>query len=210
MPKGKFGDDRINKKNSTFQMRSGNSPMFKMVGSSPHKSIVIENIKKKLEERKQRRQGEQEQPYTPPKTDNNPLNIPGVGTQERTQWYMDKGWALDETTPAIESKIDIQTKPIEKVVGDKETKIEKVNKSDTKTKKTKLTKEIDRIGGSITEATTTKGKLDLFGEGKLFGKKSKTPRTKVIKGVEKEWRGGRWMTKKPAPTKNYKKGYYGA
>ena len=69
---------------------------------------------------------------------------------------------------------------------------------------------IDRIGGSITEATTTKGKLDLFGEGKLFGKKSKTPRTKVIKGVEKEWRGGRWMTKKPAPTKNYKKGYYGA
>ena len=121
MPKGKFGDDRINKKNSTFQMRSGNSPMFKMVGSSPHKSIVIENIKKKLEERKQRRQGEQEQPYTPPKTDNNPLNIPGVGTQERTQWYMDKGWALDETTPAIESKIDIQTKPIEKVVGDKET-----------------------------------------------------------------------------------------
>ena len=30
---GKFGDDRINKKSSTFQMRSGNSPMFKMIGS---------------------------------------------------------------------------------------------------------------------------------------------------------------------------------
>ena len=31
-----------------------------------------------------------------------------------------------------------------------------------------------------------------------------------FKGVEKEWRGGRWQTKKPAPTKNYQKGYYGA
>ena len=225
---GKFGDDRINKKSSTFQMRSGNSPMFKMIGSSPHKSIVIGNIKKKIEERRLRRQGEQEQQdkktYTPPPTsaalswdeaqkraiaeghDLNELVKNRKANQKLINYYHGIG-----DKPVIESEIDIKTQ--EEITGGEEIKIKEVNKPDTKTKKTKktkLTKAIDRVGESITEATTTGGKLDLFGEGKLFGKKSKTPRTKVIKGVEKEWRGGRWQTKKPAPTKNYQKGYYGA
>jgi hypothetical protein len=43
MPK-KFGDDRI-KKNSTFQMRSGNSPMFKTMGSSPIEMGMFRNRK---------------------------------------------------------------------------------------------------------------------------------------------------------------------
>ena len=224
MPKGKFGDDRINKKNSTFQMRSGNSPMFKMMGSSPYKeSIILENLSRKIEERKRRRQGDQEQQdkktYTPP-----PPPAPS-GWDEAQKRAIAEGHDLNELVkdrkanqklinyyygigdkPVIESDIDMETKSTIEVPKNKPTEIIK----STTGEQSGIATGINRVFGRISEATTTDKKLDLFSEGKLFGKKSKTPRTKVFKGVEKEWRGGRWQTKKPAPTKNYKKGYYGA
>ena len=195
-------------------MKSGNSPMFKMMGSSPHKSIVIGNIKKKIEERRLRRQEEQEQQdkktYTPPSPqapsdwdkaqeraiaeghDLNELVKDRKKYQKLINYYHGIG-----DKPVIESDIDMETKTTGEVPINKPTEIIK----STTGEQSGIATGINRVFGRISEATTTDKRLDLFSEGKLFGKKSKTPRTKVFKGVEKEWRGGRWQTKKPAPTK---------
>ncbi len=202
------------KKGKKFQLKSGNSTTFKMMGATPYKQIDPANLGTLgLHQATASTTGVGspiiptiEKDYTPPTRDQitkfSEKNVkkiktksgidwskaPKVGTEERTNWYKKNKLKLDDTTPT--GKLD--TKKVDKIKGGDKTKIKKVKGGDKKTK----------ISGRSRKAT----KLT-----KALGIRQKVEKTRVIRGVEKEWRGGRWQTKKsPAemkhsPKKMYKK-----
>ena len=201
------------KKGKKFQLKSGNSTTFKMMGATPYKQIDPGSMMTGFSGISASTTGTKpliiptiEKGYTPPTRDQitkfseeNVKKIktksgidwskaPKVGTEKRTNWYKKNKLKLDDTTPTGKLK----TKKVDKIEGGDKTKIKKVKGGDKKTK----------ISGRSRKAT----KLT-----KALGIRQKGEKTRVIRGVEKEWRGGRWQTKKsPAemkhsPKKMYKK-----
>jgi hypothetical protein len=198
------------KKSKKFQLKSGNSTTFKMMGATPYKQIDPANLGTLgLHQATASTTGVGspiiptiEKDYTPPTQDQitkfSEKNVkkiktksgidwskaPAIGTKERTNWYKKHNLKLDDTTPT--DKLD--TKKVDKIEGSKDTKLEKATG--------------DKLSGRSRKAT----KLT-----KALGIRQKGEKTRVIRGVEKEWRGGRWQTKKsPAemkhsPKKMYKK-----
>ena len=203
------------KKGKKFQLKSGNSTTFKMMGATPYKQIDPANLGTLgLRQATASTTGTKpmiiptipDADYTPPTQDQitkfSEKNVkkiktksgidwskaPKVGTEKRTNWYKKHNLKLDDTTPTGK----LETKKVDKIEGGDKTKIKKVKSGDEKTK----------ISGRSRKAT----KLT-----KALGIRQKGEKTRVIRGVEKEWRGGRWQTKKsPAemkhsPKKMYKK-----
>ena len=204
------------KKGKKFQLKSGNGTTFKMMGATPYKAMGPDKMFMGMQPNpsiygtgftvdKQLNKdfmGKDEgylnvpAPKVPKKkieekktsTGVDWSKAPAIGTKERTNWYKKHNLKLDDTTPT--DKLDI--KKVDKIEGGDKTKIKKVKGGDKKTK----------ISGRSRKAT----KLT-----KALGIRQKGEKTRVIKGVEKEWRGGRWQTKKsPAemkhsPKKMYKK-----
>ena len=200
------------KKGKKFQLKSGNSTTFKMMGATPYKAMGPDKMFMGMQPNpsiygtgftvdKQLNKdfmGKDEgylnvpAPKVPKKkikekktsTGVDWSKAPAIGTKERTNWYKKHNLKLDDTTPT--DKLDI--KKVDKIEGSKDTKLEKATG--------------DKLSGRSRKAT----KLT-----KALGIRQKGEKTRVIRGVEKEWRGGRWQTKKsPAemkhsPKKMYKK-----
>ena len=200
------------KKGKKFQLKSGNRTTFKMMGATPYKAMGPDKMF----------MGMQPNPSTygtgftvdqafknNPMSDEGYLNVPApkvppkekikekktstgidwskapaIGTKERTNWYKKHNLKLDDTTPTGK----LEKIKVDKIEGSKDTKLEKATG--------------DKLSGRSRKVT----KLT-----KALGIRQKGEKTRVIRGVEKEWRGGRWQTKKsPAemkhsPKKMYKK-----
>ena len=202
------------KKGKKFQLKSGNSTTFKMMGATPYKAMGPDKMFMGMQPNpsiygtgftvdqafKNNSMSDEgylnvPAPKVPPKekikekktsTGIDWSKAPPVGTEDRTNWYKERNLKLDDTTPT--GKLD--TKKVGEIKGDK-TKIKKVE-GDNKTK-------ISGRSRKVTKLT------------KALGIRQKGEKTRVIRGVEKEWRGGRWQTKKSptemkhSPKKMYKK-----
>ena len=202
------------KKGKKFQLKSGNSTTFKMMGATPYKAMGPDKMFMGMQPNpsiygtgftvdqafKNNSMSDEgylnvPAPKVPPKekikekktsTGVDWSKAPAIGTKERTNWYKKHNLKLDDTTPT--GKLD--TKKVGEIKGDK-TKIKKVE-GDNKTK-------ISGRSRKVTKLT------------KALGIRQKGEKTRVIRGVEKEWRGGRWQTKKSptemkhSPKKMYKK-----
>ena len=200
------------KKGKKFQLKSGNSTTFKMMGATPYKAMGPDKmfmgmqpnpsiygtgftVDKQLDKDFM---GKDEgylnvpAPKVPKKkikekktsTGIDWSKAPPVGTEDRTNWYKKHNLKLDDTTPTGK----LEKIKVDKIEGSKDTKLEKATG--------------DKLSGRSRKVT----KLT-----KALGIRQKGEKTRVIRGVEKEWRGGRWQTKKSptemkhSPKKMYKK-----
>lgn len=200
------------KKDKKFQLKSGNGTTFKMMGATPYKAMGPDKMFMGMQPNpsiygtgftvdqafKNNPMSDEgylnvPAPKVPPKekikekktsTGVDWSKAPAIGTKERTNWYKKHNLKLDDTTPT--DKLDI--KKVDKIEGSKDTKLKKATG--------------DKLSGRSRKAT----KLT-----KALGIRQKGEKTRVIRGVEKEWRGGRWQTKKSptemkhSPKKMYKK-----
>ena len=200
------------KKGKKFQLKSGNRTTFKMMGATPYKAMGPDKMFMGMQPNpsiygtgftvdqafKNNPMSDEgylnvPAPKVPPKekikekktsTGIDWSKAPAIGTKERTNWYKKHNLKLDDTTPTGK----LEKIKVDKIEGSKDTKLEKATG--------------DKLSGRSRKVT----KLT-----KALGIRQKGEKTRVIRGVEKEWRGGRWQTKKsPAemkhsPKKMYKK-----
>ena len=207
-------------KGAPFQLKSGNSTTFKMMGSTPYKQFDPANLGTLgLHQATASTTGTGqpiipviEEGYTPPtqqqiikfsekqqqktKKKKTSLSEMPFGSQQRIDEYKRRGWAMDDTTHPKE----IDTKKVDKIEGGDKTKIKKAKG--------------DKLSGRSREET----KLTKFVKEKVLKKGTGPGGKKIQKGwVNPLFRGknykgpkDKYATEKPAPTKDYKRGYYGA